>query len=58
MHNVSVEIFGNTAIVWNEITLLAVVGTNEVSNRFMVTEVYQKNGDDLKLTNLTFSKLM
>ncbi|KAF0210047.1 MAG: hypothetical protein FD178_3715 [Ignavibacteria bacterium] len=58
VHNVSVEIFGNTAIVWNEITLLAVVGNNEVSNRFMVTEVYQKNGSDWKLTNLTFSKLM
>lgn len=58
VHNVSVEIFGNTAIVWNEITLLAVVGTNEVSNRFIVTEVYQKNENNWKLTNLTFSKLM
>ena len=58
VHNVSVELFGNTAIVWNEITLLAVVGNKEVSNRFMVTEVYQKNGSDWKLTNLTFSKLM
>lgn len=58
VHNVSVEIFGNTAIIWNEITLLAVVGNNEVSNRFMVTEVYQKNGNSWKLTNLTFSKLL
>lgn len=58
VHNVSVEIFGNTAIVWNEITLLAVVGTNEVTNPFMVTEVYQKDNKDWKLTNLTFSKLL
>ncbi len=58
VHNVSVELFGNTAIVWNEITLLAVVGTNEVTNRFMVTEVYQKDNKDWKLTNLTFSKLL
>jgi len=57
IHEIMVEIFDNTAIVWNRITLLAVVGGNEVSNPFMVTEVYQKEKKDWKLTNLTFSKL-
>ncbi|WP_231961681.1 DUF4440 domain-containing protein [Urechidicola croceus] len=58
VHDVSIEIFDNTAIVWNRITLLAVVGGNEVTNPFMVTEVYQKENHDWKLTNLTFSKLL
>lgn len=35
-------IIGNTVILLNRITLLAVVGNNEVSNPFMVTEVYVK----------------
>lgn len=58
VHNISVEMFGNTAIVWNEITLLAVVGGNEVTNPFMVTEVYQKENNGWKLADLTFSKLL
>ena len=39
---VSVNIIGNTAILLNKITLLAVVGGNEVTNPFIVTEVYVK----------------
>lgn len=34
IHEVSVEIMGDMAIVWNRITLLAVVGGNEVTNPF------------------------
>ena len=37
IHEVSVNIIGNTAILLNRITLLAVVGGNEVTNPFMVT---------------------
>jgi len=37
---VSVNIIDNTAILLNRITLLAVVGGNEVTNPFEVTEVY------------------
>lgn len=48
----------NTAILLNRITLLAVVGTREVSNPFMVTEVYVKVGDKWKMGSLSFSKLM
>jgi hypothetical protein len=39
IYSVSVNIFDNTAILLNDIDLLAVVGGNEVTNPFMVTEV-------------------
>lgn len=39
IHEVSVNITDNTAILLNKTTLLAVVGGNEVTNPFMVTEV-------------------
>ncbi len=42
VHEVSVNIIGTTAILLNRITLLAVVGGNEVTNPFMVTEVYMQ----------------
>ncbi len=58
IHEVSTAILGNTAILWNRITLLAVVGGNEVSNPFMVTEVYIKEADRWKLANLSFSRLL
>ncbi|SOE20314.1 protein of unknown function [Spirosomataceae bacterium TFI 002] len=48
----------NTVILLNRITLLAVVGTQEVSNPFMVTEVYVKVGSKWKMGSLSFSKLM
>jgi hypothetical protein len=57
VHDTAVEIFGNTAIVWNRITLHAVVRENEVSNEFTVTEVYRKEGDAWKLLALTFSSV-
>ena len=55
---VSADIIGNTAIVSSRITLLAVVGGNEVSNPFITTEVYVKEGEDWKLANLSFVKQM
>lgn len=58
IHEVSVEIIGDMATVWNRITLLAVVGDKEVTNPFMVTEVYLKQGGDWKLTNMSFTKLL
>ncbi len=51
-------VIGNTVILLNRITLLAVVGTNEVSNPFMVTEVYVKVGNEWKMGSLSFSKLL
>ena len=58
IHEVSVEIIDNTAILLNRITLLAVVGGNEVTNPFMVTEVYIKKDGAWKLGSLSFTKLM
>lgn len=58
IHEVSVNIMGNTAILLNKITLLAVVGGNEVTNPFMVTEVYMKEGGKWKLGSLSFTKLL
>jgi hypothetical protein len=56
IHDVSVNIIDNTAILLNRITLLAVVGGNEVTNPFMVTEVYIKLNGSWKLGSLSFTK--
>ncbi len=58
IHEVSVNIIDNTAILLNIIDLLAVVGGNEVTNPFMVTEVYMKQNDSWKLGSLSFTRLM
>jgi Domain of unknown function (DUF4440) len=58
IHEVSVKFIDNTAILLNRITLLAVVGGNEVTNPFMVTEVYVKEKGVWKLGSLSFTKLM
>jgi hypothetical protein len=52
------QIIDNTAILLNKITLLAVVGGNEVTNPFMVTEVYVRRGDSWKLGSLSFTRLL
>lgn len=53
-----VRMFGNTAILLTDIDLLAVVGGNEVTNPFMVTEVYIKESGKWKMAQLTFSHLL
>ena len=58
IQEVSVNIIDHTAILLNKITLLAVVGGNEVTNPFIVTEVYIKEGNGWKLGSLSFTKLM
>ena len=58
VYGASVNIFGNTAILLNDIDLLAVVGGNEVTHAFMVTEVYLKENGKWKLGSLTFSTLL
>ena len=58
IHEVSVNIIGSTAILLNRITLLAVVGGNEVTNPFEVTEVYVKEGGTWKLGSLSFTRLL
>lgn len=58
VYSVTVNIIGNTAILLNDIDLIAQVGGNEVVNPFMVTEVYVKDNGKWKMAQLTFSKLM
>lgn len=58
IHEVSVNIIGTTAILLNKITLLAVVGGNEVTNPFMVTEVYLQQDGRWKLVSLSFTRLL
>lgn len=58
VYGASVNIFGNTAIILNDIDLLAVVGGNEVTHAFMVTEVYLKEDGKWKMGSLTFSTLL
>ena len=54
----SVRFIGTTAIVLNRIRLDAVVGGNEVSNPFMVTEVYVQQNGKWKLGSLSFTRLL
>ncbi len=58
IHEVSVNIIGATAVLLNRITLLAVVGGNEVTNPFMVTEVYVQQDGNWKLISLSFTRLL
>lgn len=58
VYGASVNIFGNTAILLNDLDLLAVVGGNEVTHAFMVTEVYIKEAGKWKMGSLTFSTLL
>ncbi len=58
IYGASVNRVGNTAILLNDIDLVAVVGGNEVINPFMVTEVYTNQNGKWKLGSLTFSRLM
>jgi Uncharacterized conserved protein, contains double-stranded beta-helix domain len=58
IYSVAVNMFGNTAILLNDIDLVAEVGGKEVINPFMVTEVYIKENGKWKMGSLTFSHLM
>ena len=57
VHQVVVETFGDTVILWNRITLEAEVRGNVVSNEFTVTEVYQDQDGEWSLLDLTFSSV-
>ena len=58
VYAVIVNMFGNTAILLNDIDLLAEVGGHEVTHAFMVTEVYIKENGKWKMGSLTFSHLL
>ena len=54
----SVEMIGDTAIVYSRLRLLAVVGGNEVTNPFSVTEVYVWTGGRWQLASMAFTRLL
>ena len=54
----SVRFVGTTAIVLNRIRLVAVVGGNEVTNPFVVTEVYVPQRGAWTLASLSFTRLL
>lgn len=54
----SVQLIGNTAILLNRIRLLAVVGGNEVTNPFVVTEVYVRQANGWSLGSMSFTRLL
>jgi hypothetical protein len=54
----SVRFIGTTAILLNRIRLVAVVGGNEVTNPFVVTEVYVQQGGARQLASLSFTRLL
>lgn len=58
IQEVSVKIIDTTAILLNRIRLVAVVGGNEVTNPFVVTEVYVRQGGRWKLGALSFTRLL
>ena len=54
----SVRFIGRTAILLNKIRLVAIVGGNEVTNPFVVTEVYVQENDTWTLASLSFTRLL
>ena len=55
----SVRLIGTTtAILLNKIRLVAVVGGNEVTNPFVVTEVYVQQSGTWTLASLSFTRLL
>jgi hypothetical protein len=57
IHDTAIEITGNTAVVWNRITLESEVRGSDAKIEFTVTEVYQKEGKNWKMLALTFSSV-
>ena len=54
----SARVIGTTAIVLNRIRLDAVVGGTEVTNPFVVTEVYVQQNGRWTLASLSFTRLL
>ncbi|WP_276363620.1 nuclear transport factor 2 family protein [Daejeonella sp. H1SJ63] len=54
----SVQLIGNTAILLSRLRLLAVVGGNEVTNPFVVTEVYVRQDGKWTLGSMSFTRLL
>jgi ketosteroid isomerase-like protein len=58
IEEVSVRVVGSTAILLNKIQLGSVVRGNEVSNPFVVTEVYVQQDGAWSLASMSFTRLV
>ena len=58
IHDTSVKVIASTGIVFTTLDLHAIVGGNEVTNPFVVTEVYVKLGDTWILGSMSFTRLV
>jgi ketosteroid isomerase-like protein len=58
IQDASVRVIGTTAILLNRVRLVAVVSGNEVTNPFVVTEVYVQHGGTWKLASVSFTRLL
>lgn len=58
IHDTSQRVIGSTGIVLTTLDLHAVVGGNEVTNPFVVTEVYVDAGDTWTLASMSFTRLV
>ena len=54
----SAELIGDTAVVYSRLRLLAVVGENEVTNPFSVTEIYVRRDGKWQLASMAFTRLL
>lgn len=57
VYSTTFNMIGNTAILLSDIDLVAVAGGNEVTNPFMVTEVYVNQNGKWTMGQLSFSRL-
>jgi hypothetical protein len=53
----SAELIDDTALVYSKLRLLAVVGGNEVTNPFSVTETYVRVGENWQVAAMSFTRL-
>lgn len=53
----SVKDFGSTVVVWNKVRVTALVHGETAINPFVVTEVYSKEDDRLKLISWSYTKI-
>lgn len=54
----SVRITEQTAVVFSKLKLTAVVGGNEVTNPFVVTEVFVEKNGEWKLFSLAYTRIV
>lgn len=54
----SVRITGQNAVVFSKLKLIAVVGGNEVTNPFVVTEVFVEKNGEWKLFSLAYTRIV